>query len=97
MRTASPSRSQSMPAAATKRATLIEARLHDSKGSRGSSPQGLVLSMGPSSGVGWVALMRSRKMTPGSPPCQARLARRSKTLRAPRRRTSAPVRGFRSG
>ena len=63
-------------------ARLIEPRLHDSKGSRGCSPQGLVLSISPICGVGLSLLILSRKMIPGSPFRQAMFTIMSNTLRA---------------
>src|SRR5690349_13057327 len=45
----------------------MEPRLHDSYGSRGTSPQGLVHSMRPIAGVGLYLLIVSKKISPGSP------------------------------
>ncbi len=77
MATVAARRSQSMvpfvSSPFTKLARFIEPRLQDSHGSSGCSPQGLVLSICPSSGVGFelVSFMRSMKTIPGSPLAQA--------------------------
>jgi len=48
-------------------ARLIDPRLQLSNGCKGCSPQGLVLSIGPSAAVGFLRLISSMKMSPGSP------------------------------
>ena len=52
-------------------ATCTEPSVHASQGSSGTSPQGLVASIAPSSGVGLWRLISSRKSRPGSPVSQA--------------------------
>ncbi len=76
--------------------TLSEPRLHASFGSNGCSPQGLVASTMPISGVGFagLALIRSMKIIPGSPVRQAARTIRSKTSFADSRPVTAPVCGF---
>ena len=76
--------------------TFTDPRLHASLGGSACSPHGFVASMSPRSGVGLagLALMRSRKIMPGSPVRHAARTIRSKTSRADSRPVGSPVRGL---
>ena len=70
--------------------------MHDSYGSSGTSPQGLVASMRPSDGSGLSRPMRSVNSRPGSPPAHAAAQIRSNSSAAGRLATTRPVRGLTS-
>src|SRR3989304_3648123 len=74
-------------------ARLIEPRTQLSYGRSGTSPQGLVVSMGPRAGVGLARFTASRKRRPGAPVPHAVPTTRSTT---PRAAPAAPPRRHRA-